>query len=111
MTPPVPTTTRRLKRIGPLQLGKMAACLYGAMGLIALTIFLVMSVMTAQMPAPQRGIFALVGVGFAFALPFLYAAIGRNAATCNAYVVVGVIGAALYNIRAKWIGGIEVKAE
>jgi hypothetical protein len=111
MIPPPPTVTRRLKRIAPLQLGKMAACLYGAMGLIAVPIFLVMSAVMAQMPAPQRGIFALVGVGFAFALPFLYAAIGRNAATCNAYVVVGVIGAAIYNLLARWIGGIEVEVE
>lgn len=102
MIPPLPTVTRRLKRIAPLQLGKMAACLYGAMGLIAVPIFLIMSAVMAQMPAPQRGIFALVGVGFAFALPFLYAAMG---------FIVGVIGAAIYNLLAKWIGGIEVEVE
>lgn len=111
MIPPLPTVTRRLKRIAPLQLGKMAACLYGAMGLIAVPIFLVMSAVMAQMPAPQRGIFALVGVGFAFTIPFLYFALGRSLAACNVYAVVGVIGAALYNLLAKYIGGIEVEVE
>ena len=96
------TTTRRLKRIGPLQLGKMAACLYGAMGLLLVPIFLLMSAASANLPANQRGVFAMVGVGFAFATPVFYAIMG---------FVVGVIGAAIYNLVAKWIGGIEVEVE
>ncbi len=102
MIPPLPTVTRRLKRIAPLQLGKMAAGLYGAMGLIAVPIFLFISAVTANLPTQQRGIFAMVGVGFALAAPFLYAAMG---------LVVGLIGAALYNLLLKWIGGIEVEVE
>lgn len=102
MNPPLPSTTRRLKRIAPLQLGKMAACLYGAMGLIAVPFILMMSAISATMPAAQRGIFAMMGVGFAIAAPVLYAAMG---------FVIGVIGAAIYNLVAKWIGGIEVEVE
>jgi hypothetical protein len=50
-TPPEPSTTRRIKRIAPLQLGKI--------------------------------------MGF----------------------VVGVIGAFIYTIIAKWVGGVEVEVE
>jgi hypothetical protein len=40
MIPPVLTTKRRIKRIAPLQLGKMLAVLYGIMGLLAMPFFL-----------------------------------------------------------------------
>ena len=102
MEPPSLTVTRRIKRIAPLQAGKILAILYGAMGLLAVPIFLLMSFAMSHLPAPQRGIFAFVGVGMAFALPVFYACMG---------FVVGVIGAAIYNVIAQWVGGIEVEVE
>ena len=42
------------------------------------------------------------GFGFAIAAPFLYAAMG---------FVFGALGASIYNVVAKWIGGIEVEVE
>jgi hypothetical protein len=42
------------------------------------------------------------GIGFVFVLPFIYAAVG---------FVLGVLGAAIYNVVAKWIGGIVVEVE
>jgi hypothetical protein len=102
MNPPLPRPIRRLKHIGPLQLGKMAAGLYGAMGLLLAPVFLIMSALSANLPADQRGMIALMGVSFSLAAPFLYAAIG---------FIIGVFGAAIYNLVAKWIGGIEVEVE
>lgn len=102
MIPPFSPSVRRLKRIAPLQLGKMLVCLYGLMGPLAVPVFLLLSMATANLPAQQRGVFAMVSVGFAIAAPFLYAAIG---------FIAGLIGAALYNLLAKWIGGIEVEVE
>ena len=43
--PPVLTLKRRLKRIDPLQLGKMLGILYGILGLLFIPFFLLMSVM------------------------------------------------------------------
>lgn len=80
----------------------MAACLYGAMGLLIAPFILIMSAVSANLPAGQRGMFAMMGVGFAVAAPFLYAAMG---------FIIGVLGAAIYNLVAKWIGGIEVEVE
>ena len=65
-------------------------------------VFLIMSAVSANLPAGQRGVFAMMGVGFALAAPVLYAAMG---------FIIGVIGAAIYNLVAKWIGGIEVEVE
>jgi hypothetical protein len=91
-----------VKRIAPLQLGKMSALLYGAMGLLFLPVFLIMAVASAAAPeAQQIGIFAF-GAGFALLAPVMYAVMG---------FIVGVIGAALYNLFAKWVGGIEVEVE
>jgi len=101
-TPPALPTTRRIKRIAPLQLGKMLAILYGIMGLIFIPFFLVMSAFASQMPSPQRVGFLALGAGFALFVPVIYAAMG---------FVFGALGALIYNVVAKWVGGIEVEVE
>jgi hypothetical protein len=100
MNPPPLTTKRTLKRVAPLSAGKVLALLYGAMGLIAVPFFLLMAAMTANLPPAQRGIFAMVGTGVAICMPFFYAALG---------FIFGVLSAAIYNLAAKWVGGIEVE--
>ena len=102
MNPSQPATRRTLKRVAPLSAGKVLALLYGAMGLIAVPFFLLAAAMTANLPPAQRGIFAIVGTGVAIAAPLLYAVMG---------FLTGVIGATLYNVVAKWVGGIEVEVE
>src|SRR3712207_3825703 len=98
-TPPSFVTKRRIKRISPLQLGKMLALLYGIMGLLFVPFFLLMS---AVAPAGQRvGVMAF-GVGFALFMPIMYAVMG---------FISGAIGALVYNVIAKWIGRIEVEVE
>ncbi len=102
MNPPPLSSQRTLKRVAPLSVGKVLALLYGALGLIFVPVFLCMSVLTANMPTAQRGIFALVGTGMSLAMPLFYAAMG---------FIFGVISAAIYNVAAKWVGGIEVEVE
>ena len=101
-TPPPLTSTRRIKRISPLQLGKMLALLYGVLGILFVPFFLIMSLMAPHMPSQQRAGFMAFGVGFAIAFPFIYAALG---------FIGGVVTAFIYNIAAKWVGGIEVEVE
>lgn len=72
------------------------------MGLLFLPFFLIMSAVSSQPPAEQRVGMMAFGIGFAIAAPLLYAAMG---------FVIGAIGAVLYNVVAKWIGGIEVEDE
>lgn len=100
--PPVLASKRRLKRIAPLQLGKMLAVVYGILGLLFIPFFLLTSVFARQLPAQQRVGMLAFGVGFAVCAPFLYAAMG---------FVFGALSAFIYNLVAKWIGGIEVEVE
>ena len=100
--PPQLTVTRRIKRITPLQLGKMMALTYGIMGLLFCPVFLVISLVAPHLQDQQRvGIMAL-GTGFALLMPIFYAVMG---------FILGVIGAFIYNFIAKWSGGIEGEVE
>lgn len=45
------------------------------------------------------------------ALPVFYACMGFSAAASTFYAVIGVLSAAIYNLIAKWLGGIEVEVE
>jgi hypothetical protein len=102
MNPPTIPTVRRIKRIAPLQLGKMLAILYGIIGLLVIPVFLVMASVGSQLPEGQRGAFMAMGAGAAIFAPIIYAVMG---------FIIGVIGAFIYNLVAKWVGGIEVEVE
>jgi hypothetical protein len=102
-------TTRRIKRVAPLQAGKMLAALYGCMGLIFLPFFLVAGMLGAfaqhSGQANEAAPAAVIGAmffGIAIFLPIIYAIMG---------FIFGLIGAAIYNLIAGWIGGIEVEVE
>jgi hypothetical protein len=101
-TPPPLPTKRTVKRIAPLQAGKMLGLLYGILGLIIIPFFLIMSVFASQLPAQQRVGMMAFGAGFAVFVPVIYGAIG---------FIFGALTAAIYNLVAKWIGGIEVEVE
>ena len=98
----------KLKRIAPLQAGKMLAAFYGLLSLLIVPfMFAAMSfasLMARQgdRPAPSFPLMLGMGMGFLLFLPVLYAAMG---------FVFGVISAWLYNLLAKWIGGLEVEFE
>jgi hypothetical protein len=80
----------------------MLALLYGIIGLLAIPFFLMFASVTAQLPAEQRGPFMAMGAGAALFAPIIYAVLG---------FIIGVIGAFIYNLVAKWVGGIEVEVE
>ena len=102
-------TTRRIKRVAPLQAGKMLAALYGCMGLIFLPFFLVAGMLGAfaqhSGQANEAAPAAVIGAmffGIGIFMPIIYAVMG---------FIFGLIGAAIYNLIAGWIGGIEVEVE
>ena len=100
-SPPPLTTTRRIKRFAPLQLGKMLAVLYGIMGLVFCPFLLLFSTLAAH-TGGRPGMGMMFGTGFALLLPVFYAVMG---------FIGGVVSGFLYNLIAKWIGGIEVEVE
>lgn len=102
---------RRIKRISPLQAGKMLGVLYACMGLLFLPFVAIAALagvfaqQTRQMQntgGPPATIMAAMMFGFGILMPVFYGIFG---------FVFGVISAAVYNLIAAWIGGIEVEVE
>src|SRR5512140_1136193 len=89
---------KELNYIAPLRAGIVLGVLYGILGLIVALILvptmLVMSAMGGRAALPG----AFGGMLFGILMPFFYALMG---------FVGGVIGAALYNLIARWTGGLE----
>jgi len=86
---------KQLTHISPLRAGIVLGVLYGFLGLIFVPFFLIAAVIGGKsggMPAAFGGAF------FAILLPVFYAVAG---------FVGGVIAAAIYNLVAKWTGGLE----
>ena len=88
----------------------MSGVLYGAMALIFCPFFIVAGLISAFVQQPQYGETATAApavmtglmLAIAISIPVIYGAMGS---------VLGVIGAAIYNLVARWIGGIEVEVE
>lgn len=90
-----------VKSIEPFSVAKIAGMIYGCLGLLIAPVFLLIGVMGATLGQnnPFAGIFS---VGFAVLIPFLYGVFG---------FIMGFIGALLYNLFARWVGGVELELE
>lgn len=102
----MPTVTR-IKKFSPLQLGKILAVVYGLLSLLAAPFIVLFAVMGAFAGAQQSGAPGALaglgaGIGMAVMIPIVYTAFG---------FIGGVLGAFVYNLAAKWVGGIEVELE
>jgi hypothetical protein len=81
----------------------MVGMLYGIMGLLFIPFFLLIFVFGHDSLAPRGfGMIAIGGTAFAFLFPIFYGVLG---------FVFGALGAFVYNLIAKWLGGIEVEVE
>ncbi len=91
-----------VKSFGVMSVAKIMGLMYACMGLLFAPFFLLIGLlgsMAGQEKSPFAGIF---GVVIAILLPFFYGALG---------FIGGAIGALLYNLFAKWVGGFEVEVE
>ena len=88
----------QIKRFSIGQAAKFLGVLYLLFGLLFIPFFLVIGMMA---PNDEPGFF-FGGTMMAVAMPVIYGVMG---------VVGGAIGAALYNLVAGWVGGIEVELE
>jgi hypothetical protein len=93
---------QRLRSINPLQLGLVSAILYALISLIvAIPVTLIsMTAGSAMKGQPMAALFA--GPAVLIFFPIMYGAVG---------FIGGIITAALYNLVARWTGGIEVQLE
>jgi hypothetical protein len=93
---------QKIRSIGVLSSAKMSGVIYGCLGLLFIPFALIAGL--AGLASGKKG-GMLGGIGlFAIAIlaPFFYAALG---------FVSGAITALLYNLAAKWMGGIEIQLE
>jgi hypothetical protein len=93
---------QKIRSVGVLSCAKMSCVIYGCLGLLFIPIALIAGL--AGLASGQKG-GMLGGIGlFAIAIlaPVFYAALG---------FVSGAISALVYNLAAKWMGGIEIQLE
>ncbi len=89
----------RIKRIDAWSFGKIMGIGYGAMGLLLMPVFLLFAAASPQRATNGAPSFL---VAFAILAPFLYGGFG---------FFFGVISAGVYNLIARWVGGIELDLE
>lgn len=94
--------TQRIQRIAPLQLAKILGILYGLLGLLFMPVFLLMALAGVASPDEDGFGIAAGGLGLAIFFPIMYAVMG---------FISGLLGAFLYNLVAKWVGGIEIELD
>jgi hypothetical protein len=91
-----------VKSVGVLSLGKIMGAIYGVLGVIFMPIFLVIGI-TGSIAGGKGAALGAAGALFiAILFPILYGLMGFAA---------GAIGAQLYNLFAKWLGGIELQLQ
>lgn len=98
-----------VKRIGVLSLAKVMAILYGGIGLVAGLVFSFFALLGTAFGAafqettgPEAFFGAIFGVGAVVLLPLLYGFMG---------FLGGLLSAALYNLAARIVGGLELDVE
>jgi hypothetical protein len=93
-----------IKRIGPVSCAKISGLLYAVIGLIFGAIFSLIALAggMAANSSNGTGIGALLGVGAIVLLPICYGLIG---------FVATLVAAALYNVLASTVGGIQMDVE
>jgi hypothetical protein len=98
--------THILKSVGVMSIAKITGLIYGGMGLLFMPFFLLFALagsMAGQMAGQDKFPFAgVIGVVVAIAMPFIYGIMG---------FIAGALGALLYNLLAKWMGGFELELE
>src|SRR2546423_14913369 len=98
----------QLRRIAPLQAGKLLAAFYGLMSLMFvpfMMLFMTVGSFAARQhgdSAPHLPLMFGMGVGFMVLLPVFYAAMG---------FLFGVVSAWIYNLLAGRVGGFEPEVE
>lgn len=93
-----------IKRIGPVSCAKISGTLYAAIGLIFGAIFSMVALAggMAANSSDGAGLGALIGVGAIIIFPVCYGLIG---------FVATLIFAAMYNVLATMVGGIQMDVE
>jgi hypothetical protein len=89
---------KQLTYIAPLRAGIVLGVLYGLLGLVFVPFFLLAAVFGSKASGAGSAFFGIFGLFF----PVFYAVAG---------FIGGIIAAAIYNLVAKWTGGLEFEVQ
>ena len=90
-----------IKRISPGSAFKLGMVIYGILGILFVLFFEFFLAARMNLPGatpPPRNVFPF-GPGALLVLPLIYALIGG---------VFAALGALIYNVASKWVGGLQV---
>lgn len=93
---------QRIKSVGVLSCAKMLGVLYGCIGLLVIPIALIAGMASMATQQTNSAISGAAMLAFGILAPVFYGAVG---------FVGGAIGAWIYNLIAKRLGGIEIQLE
>ena len=91
-----------VKSVGVLSVAKIMGLIYACMGLIFAPLFLLFGMIGSLVGQDKNPFAGMVGVVLVVLMPVMYGALG---------FIVGAIGALLYNLFAKLVGGFELDLE
>lgn len=92
----------RVKSVGVLSVAKIMGAIYAVLGLVLMPFFLLMGMIGSLAGGRENPLGALGALALGIMAPILYGGIG---------FIGGAIMALLYNLMAKWLGGIEVEVQ
>jgi hypothetical protein len=93
---------KTIKSVGVMSVAKITAAIQAVFGLLFAPIFLLFGALGSLAGQHVNPFGAIGGLALAIMMPIFYGVIG---------FIMGAIGAWLYNLLAKWIGGIEFEIE
>ena len=95
------TAMHIIKSVRVLSVAKICGAIYGGIGLIVMPFFALLGL--AGLVGGRHSSFgAISGLAFGVIAPIFYGVMG---------FVAGGIGAFVYNVVAKWLGGIEIQLD
>jgi len=89
-----------IKSVGVFSVAKASGAIYGGIGLIVMPFLALISFVSFASGHNPFG--ALSGLAVAVIVPIFYGLVG---------FIGGALGAFVYNLVAKWLGGIEIRLE
>ena len=90
---------QRIRSIGIMSLARISGVIYGCLGLLVIPFFGVAGLISLAAGEKETAVGGAMFLLFAILAPFLYGFIGFLAGALTAWI---------YNLAAKWIGGIEI---
>jgi Ca2+/Na+ antiporter len=93
---------RKIKSVGVVSVGKIFGAVNAIFGLVAGCIFTIVTFFLSVTTSQTSFVGMIFGVGAIIFLPIFYGVLG---------FIFGALFALIYNLVAKWFGGIEINLE